>query len=175
VAGAGTFWASVPVWARVQHLETGGDRGNALAIFQDMPDINRPLGPLSSFAPHRGFSGRGPKGYQRPDERIKEDVSDRFTDDEWLDASALTVNVRQGIIILAGSVSDRQQIRRAESIAYAISGVRGVANKLQVAGARAGTGLERGAIVPPGTRESSLFQVSTTEWAAKPTTGVRSR
>ena len=121
--------------------------------------------------PHRGFSGRGPKGYQRPDERIREDVSDRFTDDEWLDASELTVHVRQGVIILAGLVPDRQQARRAECIAYAISGVRGVANKLRVAGARSTAGTDRGAIVQPGTRESSLFHVP----AVKTQLNVRSR
>jgi BON domain-containing protein len=132
-----------------------------------MQDIRRsapvPPTPMTS---HRGFSGRGPKGYQRPDERIREDVSDRFTDDEWLDASELTVNVRQGVIILAGSVPDRQQARRAESIAYAISGVRGVANKLRV-GPRSAIATDRGAIVQPGTRESSLFQVTARPAATK--------
>lgn len=138
-----------------------------------MPEIRRssPQAPLTDRTPPRGFSGRGPKGYQRPDERIREDVSDRFTDDEWLDASELTVNVRQGVIILAGFVPDRQQVRRAECIAYAISGVRAVANKLRVAGARSTTGPERGAIVEPGTRESSLFHVP----AVKTQLNVRSR
>ena len=142
-----------------------------------MPEISRPSTPLAPLTPHRGFSGRGPKGYQRPDERIREDVSDRFTDDEWLDASELTVNVRQGVIILAGSVPDRQQARRAECIAYAISGVRGVVNKLRVASVRsaAGTaGTDRGAIVPPGTRESSLFQLPTASSTKSPI-NVRSR
>jgi hypothetical protein len=120
-------------------------------------EIRRPLSPAA--VSHRGFSGRGPKGYQRPDERICEDVSDRFTDDEWLDASEMTVNVRQGVIVLTGLVPDRQQVRRAESIACAISGVRGVANKLRIAGARSVPGAERGPIVQPGMRESSLFQV----------------
>jgi hypothetical protein len=129
--------------------------------------------PPSPVATHRGFAGRGPKGYLRPDERIREEVSDRFTDDEWLDASEFTVDVRQGVIILVGSVPDRQQARRAECIAYAVSGVRGVANKLRVGGPRSAA--TTGAIVQPGTRESSLFQLPATTPAMKSPLNVRSR
>jgi len=141
-----------------------------------MPEIRHPSAqtPLPVASPHRGFSGRGPKGYRRPDERIKEDVSDRFTDDEWLDASELTVDVHQGIVILVGVVLDRQQARRAECIAYAVTGVRGVANRLRVLGPRSAAGADRTALVPPGTRESSLFQVSATP-GTKPPVNVRSR
>lgn len=37
--------------------------------------------------------GKGPKGYQRSDERIKEDVCDRLSDDDYLDASDIDVQV----------------------------------------------------------------------------------
>ena len=37
--------------------------------------------------------GRGPRGYTRSDERIREDVNDRLTDDGWLDASDIDVQV----------------------------------------------------------------------------------
>src|SRR6185503_8363040 len=33
------------------------------------------------------YAGRGPRGYQRTDERIREDVCDRLTDDPRIDAS----------------------------------------------------------------------------------------
>jgi len=123
-----------------------------------MPEFTRTLHQtLPSQSSPRGNVGRGPKGYQRPDDRIREDVSDQFTDDEWLDASELTVHVRQGVVMLGGTVPDRQQIRRAESIACSVSGVRSVTNHLRIANPRMGA--ERGAIVPPGTREGSLFQL----------------
>ena len=40
--------------------------------------------------PHRG---RGPKGYTRSDERIREDVNDRLSDDPFVDASEIEVMV----------------------------------------------------------------------------------
>jgi osmotically-inducible protein OsmY len=80
----------------------------------------------------RGFAGRGPKDYQRSDERIREDVNDRLTDDSWLDASEVTVEVKNGEVTLAGTVEDREQKRRAEDMAEQVSGVREVRNNIRV-------------------------------------------
>jgi hypothetical protein len=78
------------------------------------------------------FVGRGPKGYQRSDARIFEDVCDCMTDDPMLDASGIEVDVRQGEVWLTGSVASREQKRRAEDVAERISGVRDVTNQLRV-------------------------------------------
>ena len=78
------------------------------------------------------FTGRGPKGYQRSDERIREDVSDRLTEHGDLDASGIEVNVSQGVVTLAGSVDDRWGKRLAEDIAERVSGVHDVMNQLRV-------------------------------------------
>jgi hypothetical protein len=80
--------------------------------------------------PH--MTGRGPKGYQRSDDRIREDVCDRMTDDPILDASEIEIDVRQGEVMLTGSVTSREQKRRAEDIAERVGGVRDVANQLRV-------------------------------------------
>lgn len=80
------------------------------------------------------FTGRGPKGYQRSDERIREDVSDRLTEHGDLDASGIEVDVSQGVVTLSGSVDDRWGKRLAEDIAERISGVRDVMNQLRVRG-----------------------------------------
>ena len=82
--------------------------------------------------------GRGPKGYQRSDDRIREDLCDRMTDDPILDASEIEIDVRQGEVTLTGLVTSRDQKRRAEDIAESISGVRDVTNQLRVT--RNGTG-----------------------------------
>ena len=79
--------------------------------------------------PHRG---RGPSGYQRSDERIREDVNERLTEHGWLDATHIQVEVRQGIVTLQGSVSDRRTKRMAEDAVEDISGVKDVQNQLQV-------------------------------------------
>lgn len=78
-----------------------------------------------------GFYGKGPKGYQRSDERIREDVSDRLTDDDDIDASDITVTVKDGEITLEGSVTDRRAKHRAEDVAEAVTGVKDVHNRLK--------------------------------------------
>jgi len=76
--------------------------------------------------------GRGPKGYTRSDERIREDVSDRLTDDPYVDASEIEVSVSGGEVTLSGTVDSREAKRRAEDIAERVSGVRHVQNNLRV-------------------------------------------
>ena len=83
-----------------------------------------------SSRPH--FVGRGPKGYQRSDDRIREEICDCMTEDPRLDASEIEVDVRQGEVMLTGSVTSRDQKRRAEDVAERISGVRDVTNQLRV-------------------------------------------
>jgi hypothetical protein len=78
-----------------------------------------------------GFYGRGPKGYARSDERIREDISDRLSDDHYVDASEITVLVRDGEVTLEGSVETRSMKRRAENIADAVRGVKDVHNHLR--------------------------------------------
>lgn len=78
------------------------------------------------------YRGRGPKGYQRSDDRILEDVCDRLTDDEAVDASAVTVHVNNGEVTLRGSVNSRAQKHAAEDSAEGVSGVRDVINQLRV-------------------------------------------
>jgi hypothetical protein len=78
------------------------------------------------------FRGRGPKGYTRSDARIGEDVSDRLTDDSWVDAADVEVHVTSAVVTLEGTVPDRDQKRRAEDIAADVSGVHDVTNHLRV-------------------------------------------
>lgn len=76
--------------------------------------------------------GRGPKGYMRSDERIREDVCDRLTDDPSVDASEVDVQVSQCEVTLSGTVSSRDQRRRAEECAERVSGVKHVQNNIRV-------------------------------------------
>lgn len=81
-------------------------------------------------ADHRG---RGPKDYVRSDERIRDDVNDRLTEDRRVDASNITVTVEKGEVTLNGTVTERAAKRRAEDIVEDISGVKHVQNNLRVA------------------------------------------
>lgn len=78
-----------------------------------------------------GHAGKGPKGYVRSDERIREDVCDRLSDDDEVDASEISVSVNAGEVLLEGTVIDRHSKHRAEDIAEAVSGVRDVSNHLR--------------------------------------------
>lgn len=78
------------------------------------------------------YAGRGPRGYQRGDERIREDICDRLTDDSRVDASDVEVHVKNGEVTLAGSVRSRHEKRVTEDVAEQVSGVREVSNNLKV-------------------------------------------
>lgn len=78
------------------------------------------------------YRGKGPKNYSRSDDRIKEDVNDRLSDDPFIDASDIDVSVTNGEVTLTGTVDHRSTKRRAEDIAESISGVKNVENRLRV-------------------------------------------
>jgi osmotically-inducible protein OsmY len=78
------------------------------------------------------FRGRGPKNYRRSDDRLREEVCDRLTDNEWLDASDVEVNVVAGEVILTGTVDSRYAKRLAEEICESATGVSNVQNNLRV-------------------------------------------
>jgi hypothetical protein len=76
--------------------------------------------------------GKGPRGYQRSDERIKEDINDHLSDDPFIDATDIEVTVEKGEVTLVGNVEDRQEKRKAEEIAESVSGVLNVENRIRV-------------------------------------------
>ncbi|EYF04630.1 BON domain-containing protein [Chondromyces apiculatus] len=80
----------------------------------------------------RGFFGRGPKGYKRSDERIHEDVCEALSDRHDVDASEVTVQVKDGEVTLVGTVHDRRHKRMIEQIAEAVRGVDDVHNQIRV-------------------------------------------
>ncbi len=83
--------------------------------------------------PQRGpYSGRGPKDYQRSDDRIREDVCERLTEHPDVDASEVSVQVSSGEVTLQGSVSERRMKRLAEDCAESVSGVHEVHNQIRV-------------------------------------------
>lgn len=79
-----------------------------------------------------GYRGLGPKSYTRSDDRIREDLNERLTDADDIDASAVSVDVSSGIATLTGSVDHRWMKHRAEDIAESCSGVCDVNNQLKV-------------------------------------------
>jgi osmotically-inducible protein OsmY len=74
--------------------------------------------------------GKGPKGYKRSDTRIQEDVHEALTRDHDIDASEIEVSVKDGIVTLSGSVTERKMKRLAEDCVENISGVVDVRNEI---------------------------------------------
>lgn len=96
------------------------------------------------------FRGRGPKNYMRSDERIKEDVNDRLSDDGDLDASDIEVDVANGEVTLSGHISNRWDKRRAEDLAEAVSGVKHVQNNLRMRESEVGNAISGGLTAATG-------------------------
>lgn len=76
--------------------------------------------------------GKGPKGYKRADDAIFEDVCSTLFLSADVDASDIEVEVKDGVIFLRGSVSDRETKKMAEFEIENISGVKDVQNYLVV-------------------------------------------
>jgi osmotically-inducible protein OsmY len=78
------------------------------------------------------YKGVGPRGWRRLDERITDDVVERLGADAEVDATDVDVAVKDGEVVLQGSVDSRAQRRRAEDLAWTCDGVRDVQNRLRV-------------------------------------------
>ena len=85
--------------------------------------------------------GKGPRGYQRSEERIKEDVCDRLCDHPAIDATNVNIEVSGTEVVLTGTVSSKDEKRRAEDIAESVSGVRNVENRIRVDNTSTGSGI----------------------------------
>ena len=77
-------------------------------------------------------AGRGPKGYQRTDERIRDEINERLTAHGLIDATDVECRVMNGEVMLTGFVDSRTAKRAAEELAEHVYGVRDVHNELRV-------------------------------------------
>lgn len=78
------------------------------------------------------YTGRGPKGYRRSDERIFEDICERLAAHGGVDASDMEVRVEGGEVTLEGVVEDRRTKRLAEDVSEGVRGVEDVHNRLRL-------------------------------------------
>ncbi|MDQ3287439.1 MAG: BON domain-containing protein [Pseudomonadota bacterium] len=109
-----------------RHAQSGHGRGGSQFAQRD---VRYAQGPDS---PRQSQRGRGPLNYLRSDKRIADDLIDRLTDDDQLDASEILVMVENGVATLTGEVPARWMKRHAEEIAARVSGMRDVRNQLIV-------------------------------------------
>jgi len=77
-------------------------------------------------------TGKGPRGYQRSDERIREDLCDWLARHGDIDATDVDVEVQNREVTLEGVVASRREKRLAEDLAEGVFGVTEVHNRLRV-------------------------------------------
>ena len=113
----------------------GRDRIDAYRHFPRAGSYGDPTlyGTPGPLARHPGPGARrGPKGYVRSDERLKEDLSERLLLAHDLDVSDVTVDVQEGKVTLTGTVPARFMKHRIEDLADACPGVRDIDNRIRV-------------------------------------------
>ncbi|MBA2404384.1 MAG: BON domain-containing protein [Bdellovibrionales bacterium] len=91
-----------------------------------------------------GFSGKGPKGYKRSDEKIHEEVCEALYRNPSVDASDIDVKVKEGLVTLSGTVDSRFTKREAENCIEHLQGVMDVQNELRLQGKNMNQGTEFG-------------------------------
>lgn len=112
-------------------MEQAHSSGSAFGY--ESPDLAREMDEADDGSADRvTYRGRGPRGYRRSDVRIAEEVIDRLTDDDFLDASGISVNVTDHEVTLDGTVDSGWAKRRAEDCAEIVLGVTHVQNNLRV-------------------------------------------
>jgi hypothetical protein len=140
--------------ARDRPYESFGQQGVALSTYGDEPETARgaervDLGePVADIDPKLAA---GPRGWQRRDERIHDDVCAHLTVDGYVDASDTEVIVHHGEVTLTGSVTDRAQRERAVRIAESVRGVIDVISRIHV---RSSERMSAGVSDPYGREES---------------------
>ena len=74
----------------------------------------------------------GPKGYQRSDERLREDISERLMQARHIDSSDVTVQVDGAKVLLEGTVPERRMKHAIEDLADLCPGVQDIENRIRV-------------------------------------------
>ncbi|WP_042878048.1 BON domain-containing protein [Cupriavidus necator] len=123
-------------------------------------------------AMRRGRDRIGPKGYQRSDERIREEICERLAHARHVDVRDVEVEVQSGVVRLTGNVQDRREKYCIEEIADDVFGVREIHNALRLGspGAFGVSGITEGAQGTQGTQQR--MQVS--QQGVQGTTGTQS-
>lgn len=120
-----------------------GYRGRGYDYYGGRPGLDR-TGVNARFGQRVGYGGvggsaaeqraypRGPKGYQRSDERLKEDICERLWAAYHIDSSEVTVEVKAGKVSLEGSVPNRYMKHSIEDIVDSTPGVVDIDNRVRV-------------------------------------------
>lgn len=76
--------------------------------------------------------GRGPKGYRRSDDLLQEIICEQLTEDPFIDARDVTVEVHDCEVTLRGTVQAREQKYAIEDLVADVAGVAEIHNHIAV-------------------------------------------
>jgi hypothetical protein len=140
--GGGSDWRGGPDWGRQGRgrEDRGGPYGSDRGFMERAGDeVSSWFGDDDARRRREeDHRGKGPRGYRRSDDRIREDVNDHLSEDSRVDASDIEVMVENGEVTLSGEVTSRQAKRQAEDCVERVSGVGHVQNNLRVRSASSG-------------------------------------
>lgn len=129
--GGGYGWGE---GSRSQHLPLEGDYSDESTLsYEDQIRRDYRAGGGGAGRARRRYPP-GPKGYQRSDERMKEDISERLYRAYHVDSSEVTVEVRGGKVTLEGMVPSRHMKHAIEDMVDDCPGVMEIDNRIRVAG-----------------------------------------
>ena len=128
---SGTHYEETPESypANLGHSDLGTTTG------RESEFVNNQGNPLSSWTnePLRDNRGRrGPRNYKRSDERISDDIHERFDRHPRIDSREVTIEVNDGDVTLKGQVHTRLEKRMIEEMAEDVFGVRNVQNLVRL-------------------------------------------
>lgn len=131
--GAGESWTSVRKGHAAEH-GSGKETDPESARWDGAePAHADDRGVMRKLTDGLGITGRAPKGYQRSDERIREDVCERLWHEPAIDVGDVSVDVQDGVVRLEGTVPSRHMKHVIEDIAASCRGVTDVENRVSVA------------------------------------------
>lgn len=101
-------------------------------FYEDAPLSRGTLAAFDTGDRALSYRGIGPKGYQRSDASIYEDICDALSTDPQVNAAGITVEVEDAEATLTGTVDSRPMKHRAEDIAASCPGLVELHNRLRV-------------------------------------------
>jgi len=128
--GGGYGWGE---GSRSPHLPLEGDYSDESTLsYEDQVRRDYRAGGGGAASGGRRRHPPGPKGYQRSDERLKEDISERLYAAYHVDSSEVSVEVRAGKVTLEGTVPSRHMKHAIEDMVDGCPGVVEIDNRIRV-------------------------------------------
>jgi hypothetical protein len=133
--GQQSDWSGPSHWSTRQPPISDWDEGTTRGPWAGQAYADNWTEPRTGAATQRHWHGRTVmKGFERTDERIREEVCQRMCEHPAIDTAEMQVTVQNGEVTLEGSVDDRFEKRLAEDLAEDVPGVRDVHNRLRTGG-----------------------------------------